>query len=121
MLEYKATARDFCTFLGQRAELELLYLEKADFAGFRDKIASSRAPATANKRLKILRVALQQAWRDGILDDNPAAKVPLLKLDVNRTSRRPFSTEELHSLITASDGDWKGLILARPLHRPAHW
>ncbi len=87
-------------------------MEKADFARFRDKVASSRAPATANKRLKILRVALQQAWRDGILDDNPAAKVPLLKLDVDRTSRRPFSSEELQSIIRAANGDWKGLILA---------
>lgn len=110
-IAYEATAKDFCEFLGGRADLQLLYLEKADIAGFRNRTASSRAAATANIRLKILRVALQQAWRDGILDDNPAAKVPLLKVPISDTARRPFTLKELQSLIRAADGEWKGLIL----------
>jgi integrase len=109
---YEATVRNFCEFLGERADLELLYLGKSDIANFRDKSASFCAPATANSRLKILRVALQQAWRDGVLDDNPAAKVPLLKLRVGPTSRRPFTIQELERIIRAADGEWKGLILA---------
>jgi integrase len=108
---YAATVRGFCDFLGSRADVQLLYLEKADIAGFRNKTASSRAAATANIRLKILRVALQQAWRDGILNDNPAAKVPLLKVPIAETERRPFTFKELQSLINAADGEWKGVIL----------
>jgi integrase len=108
---YEAVVRDFCAFLGSRAEAELLYLTKADIAAFRDKVASTRAASTANKQLKILRVALQQAWRDGVLDDNPAAKVPLLKGPLEQVTRRPFRLEELQRLLRAADGDWKGVIL----------
>jgi len=110
-LAYGATVDEFCDFLGDRAELELLYLGKADIAAFRDHVASSRAPSTANKRLKILRVALGQAWRDGIIDDNPAAKVPLLKLHLDQGERRPFTLRELQMLMKAADNEWKGMIL----------
>jgi len=109
---YEATAREFCEYLGKRAGEALVYIEKSDIAGFRDRVASSRAPAAANGRLKILRIALQQAWRDGVLDENPAGKVPLLKVvRAHVTSRRPFAPKELQSLIRAADGDWKGVIL----------
>jgi integrase len=108
---YEAVVRDFCEFLGHRSDAELLYLTKADIAAFRDKVASTRAASTANKHLKILRVALQQAWRDGVLDDNPAGKVPLLKRQVEEVSRRPFKLDQLRQLLSAAEGEWKGLIL----------
>jgi integrase len=89
----------------------MLYVTKADIAAFRDSIAVGRSPATVNGRLKILRVAFQQAWRDGIIEDNPAAKVPLLKPPLGATSRRAFTLAELKKLVAAADGDWKGAIL----------
>jgi len=110
-LAYEAVAKEFCEFLGSRADHQLLYVEKADIAGFRDRMATSRAATTANHRLKVLRVAFQQAWRDGIIDDNPAAKVPLLKVAVQADARRAFTQAELQSLIRAADGEWKGVIL----------
>lgn len=110
-IAYEAVGREFCQLLGNRADQPLLYVEKADIAAFRDRMATTRAATTANNRLKILRVALQQAWRDGILDDNPAAKVPLLKAPPSDTRRRPFTLKELQSLIRAADREWKGAIL----------
>jgi integrase len=108
---YKSAAKDFCDFLSDRADLQLLYVTKSDVAAFRDHIAGSRSQVTANTRLKILRVAFQQAWRDGVIDDNPAAKVPLLKVALGTTSRRAFTVSELKSLLAAADNEWKGAIL----------
>jgi integrase len=108
---YSAAARDLCRFLGDRADGELLYLGKADIGAFRDDVASSRTATTANNRLKILRIALQQAWRDGVVDENPAAKVSLLKCRNDESSRRPFTSDELRRLIRLAEGDWKGVIL----------
>jgi integrase len=89
----------------------MLYVSKADIAAYRDRIAANRAAGTANARLKILRVAFQQAWRDGVIDDNPAAKVPILKSILAATPRRAFTLKELQTLVQAANGEWKGLIL----------
>ncbi len=48
---YAGTAKDFCDYLGDRSEIEMLYVTKADITGFRDRYASTRATATANKAL----------------------------------------------------------------------
>lgn len=108
---YESTARDFCEFLADRADVQMLYISKVEIAAFRDNIASTRTSSTANNRLKILRVAFQQAWRDGFIDDNPAAKVPILKINSEGASRRAFTLEELKKLIKVAEGDWKGTIL----------
>lgn len=108
---YESTVEDFCEFLADRAALQMLYVSKADIAAYRDRIAANRAAGTANNRLKILRVAFQQAWRDGVIDDNPAAKVPILKSALAATPRRAFTLKELQTLIQAANGEWRGLIL----------
>ena len=108
---YESTARDFCDFLADRANTQMLYISKTDIAAFRDQIAATRASATVNNRLKILRVAFQQAWRDGFIDDNPAAKVPVLRATAEGASRRAFTLTELQTLIQAAEGEWKGVIL----------
>ena len=46
-LAYESAVREFCEILGERADLELLYLTTGDIAGFRDHVASTRVPATA--------------------------------------------------------------------------
>ncbi len=108
---YESAARDFCESFGDRADPQMLYVSKAELAAFRDSVAATRSPVTANTRLKILRVAFQQAWRDGIIEDNPAAKIPLLKVPLSQTSRRAFTLVELKTLLAVADGEWKGLIL----------
>jgi len=108
---YDSTVREFCDFLSDRADLQMLYVTKADVAAFRDSVAVGRSPSTVNGRLKILRVAFQQAWRDGVIEDNPAAKVPLLKQSPGVIARRAFTVAELKSLLAAAADEWKGVIL----------
>ena len=110
---YRGVAKDFCAFLGDRVDQPLIYVTKPDIANFRDQIAESLSKATANNKLKILRVAFQQAWRDGLTDDNPAAKIPILKIPKSESpQRRAFTIQELQTLLAHADNEWEGLILA---------
>lgn len=107
---YESTAKEFRDFLEDRADIQMLYMTKADVAKFRDHVASTRSASTANNRLKILRVAFQQAYRDGVIDDNLAAKVPLMKVPAGETARRAFTLNELKTLLAVADDEWKGMI-----------
>ena len=109
--EYEATLSDFVEFLGERARADLAFVSTADVATFRDKTGAKLSPSSANKKLKIIRVALQQAWRDGFIEENPAAKVQLLKPSTDAVERRAFELEELKSILKVSTGEWTGLIL----------
>ena len=111
LLAYQSVAKEFSGFMGDRSDEEIEYITVQDIARWRDHNSSSRSPATANKKLKILRIAFRQAWRDSLIDDDPAAKTVTLKVNRSESSRRPFTLEELKRLLLVSEGEWKGLIL----------
>ena len=79
-------------------------------AAWRDASAEKASPRTANNKLKIVRVLFQSAWRDGLLTENPAAKVPVLK--AASSTRRPFTLAELKALLRVVSNEWRGMILA---------
>jgi integrase len=87
-------------------------------AEFRDAIAKRLAVSTANLTLKILRSAFGAARREGLIDDNPAERVAVLKRRTD-SERRPFTLPELKQLLELADDEWRGMILFRPLYRPA--
>ena len=63
-----------------------------------------------NTSLKILRSALIQAKRDGIVDKNEAERVTLLK--IRKVSRREdFTERQLRSILAEANEEWKGMIL----------
>ena len=72
---YGQVARDFIASLGPKADRDVSQVSKADVAQYRDAAQARTSPATANKLLKYLRVALGAAWKDGLTQDNPAAKL----------------------------------------------
>lgn len=109
---YEATVGEFVGHLGDRALKDLGTLTTAEVADYRDKISERLSSSSVNKRLKILRVALQQAWRDGLIDQNPAAKVPTIRIERQGAERRAFTIKELKLILAASEAEWKGLILA---------
>jgi integrase len=86
------------------------YVTPAQVAAWRDAAAKKASPQTANKKLKIIRVLFRSAWRDGLLTENPASKVPGLK--AGETNRRAFSLAELKAVLRVAGLEWKGLILA---------
>jgi hypothetical protein len=79
-LSYQSATDQFCAFLGEKAGQPLHYVVPAQIAAWRDAAAKKATPRTANNKLKIIRTFFQSAWRDGLLTDNPAAKVSALKV-----------------------------------------
>lgn len=109
---YAQVARDFLASLGERAERDISQVSKADVSKYRDVVLARTSKATANKSLKYLRVALGAAFKDGLSQDNPAAKVDIMKrADEERSQRRPFTDTEFRALLTHATGEWRGLML----------
>jgi integrase len=110
---YHEVVRRFEKFLGpDRWAQEICRLGVSDFAGFRDQLATTVKAGTANLAVKILSAAMKSAWREGLIVENPAAKVEALKImrqDAHR--RRPFALPELRRILEHADVEWKGIIL----------
>jgi integrase len=110
--EYESAANEFIASLGDRANKDLAFITTTDVAHFRDKLSVRVSPSSVNKKLKIIRVAFQQAWRDGLIEENPAAKVKTLRQPDGQRERRAFTVDELRKLLAVAQGEWRGLILA---------
>ena len=107
---YQGKARAFLTFLGGRADGELARLSSADMLAFRRMESERVSSETVNHAIKLLRMIFEQAKRDGILVDNPAHGIALLKKR-SGSGRRPFTLPELTQLLTVADPEWRSLII----------
>jgi integrase len=109
---YVQVGRDFLESLGAKADRDISQVTRADITAYRDQVARLTSTANANKLLKYLRVGLGAAWKDGLLQDNPAAKVDrLARKEGESTERRPFTLPELKTVLARATGEWRGLIL----------
>jgi integrase len=106
---YKSAVDDFVERTPAKADMQLQYVTTGDVAAYRDYCAGRTTAKTANNKLKIVRTLLQSAWRDGLIQENPAAKVPVLKAE--DSIRRPFTMDELARLLDKASDEWKGMIL----------
>jgi integrase len=107
---YTGKARRFIQWLGQGADRELLTVTAADVLAFRSNEAERVHPSTVNHGIKVLRMIFQDAKRDGVIADNPAEGVKLVKRNGSR-GRRPFSLLEIRQLLAIADEEWRSLIL----------
>jgi integrase len=107
---YKTVVTQLLDYLGPKANLDTAHLTSKEITGFRDDLAGRLTAGTVNLSLKILRVALSQARREGIVDVNQAERVSTLK---NRTTgrRRPFTLAELKKILDHANHEWRGMIL----------
>lgn len=108
-LAYKSAVNEFVGAMGSKAALGLQHIAPTDLAAYRDRSAAAATARTANNKLKIVRTMLQTAWRDGFIQENPAAKVSPLKTE--ESIRRPFTLPELKKLLAVASEEWKGMIL----------
>jgi integrase len=110
---YRRVAQRFTDFLGEaKSNRDLATLHTNDIARFRDRELKERARATANLGVKVLRVALGEAVRQGLLTINPAQRVKLLKSS-SESKRRAFTLAEIKRILKACvhDVEWTGLVL----------
>ena len=86
VLRYKPIVERFAEFLGEaKNQRDLSTLQASEIARFRDQEAKERSRATANLSLKVPRVCLGEAVRQGLLAVNPAVRVKLLNQLRNRS------------------------------------
>lgn len=107
---YSTVVDQLMDFLGSRAEQDITHLNAREIVGFREHLSERVSPGTVNMAMKIVRAALGQAKRDGLVDVNEAERVTLLKVR-KTTKRKPFTEEQLKSLLAAANDEWRGMIL----------
>ena len=107
---YTGVITQFLEHIGHKANADIKKITPTDVAGFRDAAAQRLAVSSANLMLKILRSAFAAARREGLMDDNPAERVTILK-QREKFERRPFTLPELKQLMKLADKEWRGMIL----------
>jgi integrase len=110
---YKRVIDRFAGFLGDaKSKRDLSTLQSNDIARFRDHEAKELSRSTANLNVKVLRMCLGEAVRQGLLTVNPAMRVKLLK-SRKEAKRRAFTLPEIKRILKAcgDDVEWRGLIL----------
>jgi integrase len=107
---YSGRSLHFLAWLEEFAERPIAELETSHITRYRDAVATTLTASTANHGVKVLRVILEDARRDGYLAENPAKDCSLLK-KASGTSRRPFTVDELRLVLAAANTEWRSLIL----------
>lgn len=108
---YKGATESFLDSLGEKRGMSISYVTPAQVSSWRDASAAKATARTANNKLKIVRVMLQAAARDGLLPDgNPAARVVVLKTE--ESARRPLTLAEIKAIRAVASPSWSGMILA---------
>jgi integrase len=110
---YKRVIERFTGFLGEaKSNRDLSTLHASDVARFRDREAKELSRSTANLGVKVLRICLGEAVRQGLLTINPAVRVKLLK-STAESKRRAFTLAEIKRVLKACNDDveWRGLVL----------
>ena len=109
---YKGAAERFKQWLGDMANADLFRIEKKHILEFRDHLADTLHPNTANHAVKLLRVFFRDAKREGLIFDNPCEGVPSLKREQkNASERRGFTLEELRVVMREVAGtEWASMV-----------
>ena len=110
---YKRVIEQFISFIGEaKSRRDLSTLQASDIARFRDREAKELSRSTANLGVKVLRICLGEAVRQGVLTVNPAVRVKLLKSS-GESKRRAFTLPEIRRVLKAcgDDTEWRGLVL----------
>jgi integrase len=109
---YSGIVAEFLKWLGSRVELGLAHLSSADIGKFRDALAKKYSPVSVNVARACIRAALYDAFRDGLVDVNEAARVPKLDEQTKgRQKRRAFTEDELRKILAVADNEWRGMVL----------
>ncbi len=108
---YNGIVTTFLRFLNGKSSGNLAALKAEDVERYRDYLQSRVAPATVNTHLKVIRVGLEKAVKQGIFDRNPARLVDNLDTNGDRHERRAFTLGELKKLLAVCGDDWKTAVL----------
>jgi integrase len=99
----------FKGFLGERANQDLADINKNDLVSFRNHFASKLGASRVNFYVRVLRMFFRSAHRDSYLLENPAAYLETVR-NHSTERRRPFTIEEIRSLLAIADPEWQSLV-----------
>jgi integrase len=109
--KYKDVIHQFLVFIGPRAQQDISRISVQDIRGFQKSEAGRVSISSTNHALKVLRSALREAFREGLIHTNPAERVGGIKRGKAETERRAFTMPELQKLLEIASDEWRGLIL----------
>lgn len=113
MMKYRQVCGDFVDHIGERATLPVNAITQRDVRGFRDALVKAgHSPSTVNQTVrKVLSSPFLAAMRLGYVAVNPCAGVEALRDGID-AEKDVFTSEQVRALVTAAEGDWRGVILA---------
>jgi integrase len=111
---YRGITNIFKRFVGATPQKPLLNeISPATIRAFVDHLRQKKAPGTVNNRLKMLRVLFARATREGRMSSNPAAQIKTVRRSVGEErARRPFTVEEVGTLLRHAEPFWRYAVLA---------
>lgn len=107
---YKSKLDRLVKFLGSKADGDIAFINGQDILSFRVAEAERVSARTVNNAVKSIRVFFEDAKRDGLIGENPATEVKVLKVSA-RSKRRPFTIDELKAVLAVADDEWRSMIL----------
>jgi integrase len=110
MLTYRQVIRDFQRSLGHKAGLPLAHISSKDVLKYRDAItAAGKRARTANLAMRVVSAALNTAFRQHLIDNNPATALETLR--TRSAEKGTFTPQQISKLVASAEGDWRGAIL----------
>jgi integrase len=111
-LRYSNLIDTLLKWIGPRASFGLNHLSSVELSRFRDYLVTKKSPGTVNVALAVIQTALEDAFNDGLVDANEAARVKKLDERTQRDQqRRAFTLPELSKILDAADPEWQGMVL----------
>lgn len=108
---YKSKTNAFIDFLGPRADREIAEVTNADIVKFRDVLAARVTAKTVNHTIKAIRMLFGDARIEGYVSEDPCEGVRSVRTNYAEIIEvRPFTLEELRSVIAVADPEWKSMI-----------
>jgi integrase len=111
---HRTTIAKLLAFFGERSQRPIAEISYSDLVSFRNELAKGLSAASTNHALTCLKGIFKAARRLGRISENPAEFLsPVRELaDSTGEKRRPFTLDELQTLLAAADHEWQSMIKA---------
>ncbi len=106
---YRKALEKFETFIGDKADSEIVEISRDDITRFRNHESKTLAGKTVNHDLKALKMLFRAARRDGVITEDPCEFVDTVRM-ARGSHRRPFTIDELKSVLAVADDEWRSMI-----------
>jgi len=109
---YRTAVAKLLTYFGERALRPIAEITYSDLVAFRNTLAKQLSASSTNHELTCLKMIFKAARRLGRISEDPAEFLsPVRELTKPAgEERRPFTLEELQTLLAAADPEWQSMI-----------